>query len=172
MKRFSPGRDLAVCVRPRPVPRSRRERLPRPVVGAAVVTGTLVVGAVLAGCGNAGLGGSADIALTYADENGQEQQLTIRADATVCTDDITPDRRRLATADGTVAALVDPRGDAQVMVKIDDELTFQSTVAGRADRRGFRLEDVEGIVVRIPLSGMQKKVSEGARATGTLSCPR
>lgn len=131
-----------------------------------------VLAALLAaGCGTAAAPGSADIDLTYADENGEQQQLSIQAEATVCTDDITPDRRRLATEDGTVAALVDPLGEAMVQVKIDDELTFQSTTAGRGDRNGFRLEGVEGIVVRIPLSGMQKKISEGARITGTLDCP-
>ena len=124
-----------------------------------------------AGCGTAAAPGSADIALTYADESGRQQELSIQADATVCTDDITPDRRRLATAAGAVAALVDPLGEAQVRVRIDDELTFQSTTAGRGDRDGLRLEDVEGIVVRIPVSGIQKKISEGARITGTLDCP-
>lgn len=143
------------------MPRRRRIVL---ILPCSILTSLLV------GCGSAAPG-SADIAVTYSDESGQQQQVTIRAESTVCTDDITPDRRRLATADGAVAALVDPLGEAMVQVKIDDELTFQSTTAGRGDRHGFRLEDVEGIVVRIPLSGMQKKISEGARVTGTLDCP-
>lgn len=136
---------------------------------ALIVPLGLAAALLLAACGGDSSPGSARILVTYVDENGEEQKVSVHSDETACSEYVVP-KRRIATADGAVSALVDSSGRAQIQVQIDRTTSFQSTATSPADETGFQVEGVEGVVLRLS-SGIQKKISEKASVTGTFTCP-